>query len=119
MNGKIQNSPIRIASSPLRPPRSLQPHHIRHLISGTLVFLLGIAANETIMHLRRQWPRTVRWSATEVQRDYVPPTSMPPEHMKVDIGMCEDGSFVWRPRNAAAGKASDGAVKIGEKSKSE
>jgi hypothetical protein len=119
MNGKIQNSPIRIASSPLRPPRSLQPHHIRHLISGTLVFLLGIAANETIMHLRRHWPRTVRWSATEVQRDYVPPTSMPPEHMKVDIGMCEDGSFVWRPRNAAAGKASDGAVKIGEKSKSE
>jgi hypothetical protein len=119
MNGKIQNSPIRIASSPLRPPRSLQPHHIRHLISGTLVFLLGIAANETIMHLRRHWPRTVRWSATEVQRDYVPPISMPPEHMKVDIGMCEDGSFVWRPRNAAAGKASDGAVKIGEKSKSE
>jgi|SRR4051794_25536313 len=112
MNGKIQNSPIRIANSPLRPPRNLQPHHIRHLISGTLVFLLGIVANETIMHLRRHWPRQVRWSAAEIQRDYVAPTSMPPEHMKVDIGMCEDGSFVWRPRKTAAGKAIDAAMKM-------
>ncbi len=98
MNGKIGNSPIGIQNSPIRPPRSLQPHHIRHLISGTLVFMLGIAANETIMHLRRHWPRTVRWSAKEIQRDYVPPPGLPPAHIEVDIGVCEDGSFVWRPR---------------------
>ena len=42
MNGKIQNSPI-------RPPKTIQPHHIRHMISGTVVFMLGIAANEVIV----------------------------------------------------------------------
>ena len=91
MNGKILNSPI-------RPQKTLQPHHIRHLISGTLVFLFGIAANETIMHLRRHWPRTVRWSASEIQLDYVPPTKLPATNVEVDIGITEDGAFVWRPK---------------------
>lgn len=94
MNGKIQNSPI-------RPPKNLQPHHIRHLISGTLVFCLGIAANEAIMHLRRHWPRTVRWNAHETQLDYVPPTKLPPPNVEVDIGITEDGAFVWRPKKNA------------------
>jgi hypothetical protein len=111
MNGKIQNSPIRIANSPVRPPRNLQPHHIRHIISGTLVFMLGIAANETIMHLRKHWPRKVRWSASEMQNDYSPPTGLPPHHIQVDVGMCEDGSFVWRPRKVQSSTA-DGAVRI-------
>jgi hypothetical protein len=108
MNGKIQNSPIRIANSPIRPGRNLQPHHIRHLISGTLVFVLGIAANEALMHLRRHWPRKVRWSATEMQNDYVPPSSLPPHHIQVDIGMCEDGSFVWRSRKGETTEANSG-----------
>ena len=44
MNGKILNSPI-------RPQKTLQPHHIRHLISRTLVFLLGIAAIHQQMNM--------------------------------------------------------------------
>jgi hypothetical protein len=91
MNGKIQNSPI-------RPTKTFQPHHIRHLISGSLVFLLGIGANELIMHLRRHWPRSVRWNATEIQKDYVPPSGLPATNVEVDIGITEDGAFVWRPR---------------------
>jgi len=91
MNGKIQNSPI-------RPPKTLQPHHIRHLISGTLVFLLGIAANEALTYLRRHWPRQVRWTATEVQRDYAMPAGLPSTNMQVDTGIAEDGTVVWRVR---------------------
>ena len=91
MNGTIQNSPI-------RPLRTLQPHHIRHMISGTLVFLAGILAEEVLMHLKSHWPRTVRWSAAEIQKNYVPPTTLPATNVEVDIGISGDGSFVWRPR---------------------
>ena len=91
MNGKILNSPI-------RPPRTLQAHHIRHLISGTLVFLLGIAANETLMYLRRHSPRQVRWTASELQRDYAVPSGLPGTNVQVDMGIAEDGAVVWRPR---------------------
>ena len=91
MNGKILNSPV-------RPPKNtLQPHHIRHIISGTLVFLLGIAANEGLMHLRRHWPRHVRWTSTE-QKDYVTPVGLPPTNVLVETGIAEDGTVVWRPR---------------------
>src|SRR3954466_3376429 len=91
MNGKILNSPV-------RPPRTLQPHHIRHMISGTLVFMLGIAANEAIIYGRRHWPRTVRWSPAEIQKDFVPASGLPPTNVQVDLGMTEDGAMVWRPQ---------------------
>ena len=65
------------------------------------MFFLGIAANETLMHLRRHWPRTVRWSAQEIQRDFVPLSTLPPTNVEVDIGVAEDGFFVWRPRKNA------------------
>ncbi|HSU57460.1 MAG TPA: hypothetical protein VLT36_25685 [Candidatus Dormibacteraeota bacterium] len=91
MNGRIQNSPI-------RPPKTLQPHHIRHIVSGTLVFLLGIMATETIMYLRRHWPKTVRWSRTEIQSNYTVPNGLPPTNVEVDYGITDDGYIVWRPR---------------------
>lgn len=92
MNGKILHSPI-------RPTKTIQAHHIRHLISGTLVFLLGIAANEALMYLRRHSPRRVRWTATEMQTDYALPNALPPTHVQVDMGIAEDGTVVWRVRN--------------------
>src|SRR6266850_8313193 len=98
MKGKILKSPVKIQNSPIRPPRTLQPHHIRHMVSGTLVFMLGVAVNEGLIHLRKRWPRTVRWSATEIQKDYVPPGGLPPTNVQVDMGLTEDGAFVWRPR---------------------
>ena len=91
MNGKILNSPI-------RPPRTLKAHHIRHLVSGSLVFLLGIAANETLMYLRRHAPKQVRWTATELQPDYALPTGLPATNVQVDMGIAEDGTVVWRAR---------------------
>ena len=90
MNGKILNSPI-------RPTKTFQAHHIRHLISGTLVFLLGIAANEALMLWRKHSPKKVRWSESEIQKDYTVPSGLPPTNVQVDVGITEDGSFVWRP----------------------
>ena len=67
------------------------------MISGTLVFLLGILVNEAIVYARKHSPRTVRWSATEFQKDYVIAGSLPAPNVQVDIGMTEDGYYVWRP----------------------
>ncbi len=90
MNGKILNSPI-------RPQRTLQAHHIRHMISGTLVFLLGIGANEALMYLRRHSPRQVRWTSKEMQRNYCIPAGLPATNVQVEFGIAEDGTVVWRP----------------------
>ncbi len=91
MNGKIQNSPV-------RPPKTIQPHHIRHMITGTLVFVLGIAANEGITYVRAHWPRHVRWSPAETQHDYLVPNGLPGTNMQVEMGIAEDGTVVWRVR---------------------
>ena len=69
------------------------------MISGTMAFLLGVAANEAIMYARRHWPRKVRWTAAEVQKDYVPPSGLPPTNAQVEMGLTEDGVVVWRARN--------------------
>jgi hypothetical protein len=98
MKGKILNSPMTIRNSPIRPPKTLQAHHIRHIISGTLVFLLGIAANEALMYGRRHWPRKVRWTAVEVQHNYVPASGLPGTNAQVEMGLTEDGSVVWRAK---------------------
>lgn len=91
MKGKILNSQI-------RPPKTLQPHHIRHMISGTMAFLLGVAANEAIVYARRHWPRKVRWTAVEVQKDYVPTSGLPTTNVQVEMGLTEDGTVVWRAK---------------------
>ena len=88
---------VRPQNYPTRLPKTLQPHHIRHMISGSLVFLLGVGVNELIVHVRRHWPKTVRWSATEIQTNYTLPTGLPPTSVQVDIGITEDGFYVWRP----------------------
>jgi len=88
----------KILNSPMRPPKTFQPHHIRHMISGTVVFLLGIGVNELVVHLRKHSPKAVRWSPIEIQRDYTIPSGLPPTNVQVDIGITEDGFYVWRPR---------------------
>ena len=88
---------VKILNSPIRPQRTLQPHHLRHLISGTLVFLLGIAANELVVYWRKHSPKAVRWSHAEIQNDYTIPNGLPPTNIEVDIGITEDGFYVWRP----------------------
>ena len=89
---------VKISNYPTRTPKTLQPHHIRHMISGTLVFLLGVGVNELLLHLRRHSPKTVRWSSNEIQKDYTMPLGLPPTNVEVDIGITEDGFYVWRPR---------------------
>jgi hypothetical protein len=79
------------------------------MISGTLVFLLGILVNEAILYARKHSPRNVRWSATEFQKDYVTPGSLPAPGVQVDIGITEDGCYVWRPHREVAGTEKDAA----------
>ena len=68
------------------------------MISGTMAFLLGVAANEAIMYGRRHWPRKVKWTAAETQPDYVPTTGLPGTNMQVEMGLTEDGTVVWRAK---------------------
>jgi hypothetical protein len=68
------------------------------MISGTMAFLMGVAANEAIMYARRHWPRKVRWTAVEVQQDYVPTTGLPVTNAQVEMGLTEDGAVVWRAK---------------------
>jgi hypothetical protein len=68
------------------------------MISGTLAFLMGVATNEALGYLRRHWPRQVRWTTHEVQRDYSVPSGLPPTNVQVQMGIAEDGTVVWRAR---------------------
>jgi len=88
---------VKFQNSPIRPQKTFQPHHLRHLVSGTIVFLLGIGANELVVYLRKHSPRAVRWAQTEIQNDYTVPNGLPPTNVQVDIGITEDGFYVWRP----------------------
>lgn len=74
----------------------MQPHHIRHLLSGTLVFFLGVAVNESMILYRRSLPKIVRWSKTETQTNFHLPRGLPPEDAALDMGVTEDGTIVWR-----------------------
>ena len=100
---------VQILNSPILPQKTFQPHHYRHLISGTLVFILGILVNEAIVYARKHSPKAVRWSATEFQKDYVIPSTLPAPHVQVDIGITEDGYYVWRPHKEAAVAEKDAA----------
>jgi hypothetical protein len=84
------------------------------MISGTLVFLLGILVNEAIVYARKHAQRTVRWSATEFQKDYVIPGSLPAPGVQVDIGITEDGCYVWRPHKESARAKKDAAAANGQ-----
>jgi len=47
---------------------------------------------------------------------------LPPQHIPVEVGMCEDGSFVWRlskSQSQSTASGGSGAIKIGEQSKIE
>jgi hypothetical protein len=68
------------------------------MISGTMAFLLGIAANEGLLYLRRHWPKQVRWTPAEIQSDYYMPNGLPATNVLVDMGIAEDGAVVWRVR---------------------
>ena len=66
-----------------------------------MVFILGILVNEAIVYVRKHSPKAVRWSATEFQKDYVVPDRLPGANIQVDLGMTEDGYYVWRPHKQA------------------
>jgi hypothetical protein len=87
---------MKILNSPTRPAKSLQPHHVRHLLTGSLVFIMGIAANETLVILKRRIPRTVQWNQNDIQHDYVVPIGLPPTNRMIDVGVADDGTIVWR-----------------------
>jgi hypothetical protein len=69
------------------------------MVSGTLVFLLGIAANELITYVRVHSPRKVRWNTTGAQHNYTLPSGLPLTNVQLEVGITDDGYLVWRPSN--------------------
>jgi hypothetical protein len=73
----------------------LQAHHWRHIISGTIVFLAGIAVNMAHVYLVRHEPVSVQWLGSELQHGYKRPSTIP-TNFTVQVGICADGSLTWR-----------------------
>lgn len=77
------------------PPRSWQPHHFRHMVSGSVVFALGVMAHVILDEVKYRWPRDVKWGDGSVthgfQRGYSKISTN-----AVIIGITDDGSLVWR-----------------------
>jgi len=99
MSRKVEQ---KILNSPLRPPSAFAfwtAHHSRDVFGGLLVFLVGVAVDQTLAHFREHKPLTVRWTNGEMQTNYARPTSVPSRMpLKFEIGVAEDGRLVWRAR---------------------
>lgn len=88
-----------IKGSQLRPEPFIKPHHFRHPISGSIVFLMGIAADLVIMEYRHYSPKTVRWQNGETQTGVrLTRQSLPTPANQVEIGLSDDGILIWRPK---------------------
>lgn len=91
---------MNISNSPIRPERSVKPHHVRHLISGTIVFALGVLFNMAHTHLVTHRTVVVYWLGPEVQveTNYVITSTRikPPFPKGVQVGVTEEGTIVGR-----------------------
>ncbi len=91
-----------ILESPLRPDSPYgfwEPHHLRHLVSGCIVFTAGVIVTEVIAHLRDHRPQTVRWQTGELQTNYARPRNVPGTMpFSFEIGVSDDGRIVWREK---------------------
>lgn len=79
---------MQIANSQIRPETTIKPHHIRHLISGTLVFLLGVAVNEGLVYYRKTHEPPL------VMRLGIPPVPQGTNTLFL-LGVDKDGKAAW------------------------
>jgi hypothetical protein len=92
-------------NQPTRLPRDLPPHFFRHLISGLIVFALGLVADVTIVEIIHNRKHTVVWANGEVQRDFTlgMNTNSPAAAdgngngtNGLELGYLDNGQIVWR-----------------------
>lgn len=77
------------------PTRSWQPHHFRHMLSGSVVFALGVMAHVILDEVKYRWPRDVKWGDGSVTHGFQRGYSKISTNAVV-IGITDDGTLVWR-----------------------
>lgn len=85
-----------IQNSQIRPDTFMKAHHLRHLISGTIVFTMGVAVNEGLVKLRHHCAQPVIWIGEAQTGQYVPPDRLPGTNATCQFGVRADGTVVWR-----------------------
>lgn len=92
----MENKTNEILESPLKPESFFKPHHCRHIISGTFVFLFGIAADQGLHELRLRRPHSVIW-AKSVDNNHVRVVrALPTNQTVIEFGVADDGTVVWK-----------------------
>lgn len=85
-------------NQPTRMPGQCHPAVWRHLLSGLIVFALGVGADIGIVEWLHHRHHKVKWLVpAPVVEDYVVQTNVfsGPEQV-YDIGVLDDGTVVWR-----------------------
>ena len=71
------------------------------MVTGTLVFILGIMVTEAIHVARHRIPIKVRWQQGELQTNYVHrlhhKQALLTNGIRLEFGVAEDGTLIWRP----------------------
>ena len=86
---------------PLLPEKSLHtlPEHFwRHVLSGTIVFALGICADvfiAEIIRAQRSPAVMVHWQDNGTSPSVIPPTNRPDAAV---IGFGQNGQVFWKPK---------------------
>jgi hypothetical protein len=89
---------VEIKSSQIRPESLFKAHHFRHLVTGTVVFVMGILAEEGLVLYKQHLPKRVQWQTGELQTNYFVFPRRNPSNNPVEVGWSEDGVLVWRPK---------------------
>src|SRR5262245_1461558 len=103
-------------NQPTKLPRELPPHFFRHIISGIIVFSLGLVADVTIVEIIHNRKHTVIWANGEIQRDYIfHASTTSPDFTAtngVEIGYLDNGQITWRTAQPAAASAPTTQTKL-------
>lgn len=82
----------------------IKDHHWRHLFTGTLVFALGIVANELVVNYKQKQPRKVIWFGDNKVSYHIVSNTPPSPDVKILLGISEDGIIVWKMASPDAAK---------------
>jgi hypothetical protein len=77
--------------------KKIKPHHIRHFISGFIVFTLSFVVNESAIYLHSLATKPVRWSSFNKIILDIPIRDLSTNTvLNVEVGFRSDGVLVWR-----------------------
>lgn len=80
------------------PPEVHHVHFILHGIHFIVVLFVCVCLDICILDYRHDRPRHVRWNSGEEQTNFkLKHMYFPSSTNKVELGILDDGTFVWRP----------------------